>query len=160
MINLQIIKVELIRILIEGIIRGFLVYFILIMLPSIILFKPLYIDRLFIEVLILSLAATAFDKYIISPIILSLTYVYTFINTVIRLNGGIVYYEFFILNFKVSFSLDVSLFLILQFGFSVVPLCLIAFHSYYVSIYKIYNRRPPTAMVVPTIREILQDIFS
>jgi len=58
------------------------------------------------------------------------------------------------------FTLDVTLLLVVLFGFSVVPMCIIAFYSFFVTIRKTYERRPPLPLVTPTIREIIEEILS
>jgi hypothetical protein len=154
------IKYYLIKITIEATIRTFLIYIIMILIPSIILNKPVYIDRLFFEILIICIAASALEKYIISPILISLAYIYSFLNTVIRFGGGILAYEYIFLNFKITFSLDATLLLVVLFGFSVVPMCIIAFYSFFVTIKETYTRRPPMPLVAPTVRQILEEILS
>jgi len=56
------IKYYLIKIIIEAAVRTFLIYIIMIIIPSIILYKPVYIDRFFFEILIICIVASALGK--------------------------------------------------------------------------------------------------
>lgn len=149
----------LVKITIEAFIRTVLMYLVLIIIPSIILLKPPVISPLFIYILIICIIASALYMYIISPILITLAYFLVFFNSVIRLGGGTLEYDFFIEVFKISFSLDLSLLIFVLFSVTVVPMSLSAFYSYYVTVTNTHVRKPPLPLTGATIRNILSEIF-
>jgi hypothetical protein len=155
----DILKAYIIVTLIEGIIRSVLIYIILILIPAMILMRPIVITRTFLEILIICLLASAFRMYVISPILITLAYVYTFFITASNLNAGLLSYNWEVLTFQISFSLDVSPLLFALFATIVIPMSISAFYSYYITQATGNIRRPPMPLTGATIRDIILEIL-
>jgi len=157
--TIDLIKSYFLVTLIEGILRTILVYVVLILIPAIILMKPVIITRIFLELLIICIAASAFRMYIISPILITLAYAYSFFYTVSSLHEGLLFYNISAYTFQVSFSLDISPLLFAIFSFIVIPMSISAFYSYYMTQATGNIRRPPVPLTGATIRDIILEIL-
>ncbi len=157
---IDVIKAYLMVTLLEGIIKGILAYVVLILIPAIILVKPPTIGPIFLHIILICIAASALRMYIISPLLITLAYVYAFLNTVNTLNAGILSYTWKVLDFTVSFTLDASVLIVALFAVVSVPMILSAFYSYFITEAQKRVRRPPMPLTGATLREIISEILS
>ncbi|HLI46667.1 MAG TPA: hypothetical protein VKU94_05680 [Geobacterales bacterium] len=157
--SLKFIQSYLIITVIEGLLRTILIYLLLILIPAIVLMKPIVITRTFLDITIICIAASAFRMYIISPILITLAYIYSFFYTVITLNVGMLNYNLNVYTFEIFFSLDVSPLLFAIFAIIVVPMSLSAFYSYFMTQATGNIRRPPMPLTGTTIRDIILEIL-
>lgn len=155
----DVIKAYLLVTLIEGIIRGILIYFIFIIIPAVILVRPIVITRTFLEILAICIAASALRMYVISPVLITLAYFYSFLVTATSLNLGLLQYSWEAYTFHISFSLDISPLLLALFATTLVPMSISAFYSYFITQASGNIRRPPMPLTGATIRNIISEIL-
>jgi hypothetical protein len=156
----SIIKTYLIATLIEGILRTVLIYVIFIIIPAVVLSKPIIITNTFLYILAICIIAASLRMYVISPVLITLAYFLSFVITATNLNFGSVSDSWNVLSFNISLSLDVTLFLVAMFAAVVVPMSLSAFYSYFITQASGNVRRPPIPLTGATLRDILSEILS
>jgi len=155
----ELIKAYLFVTLIEGILRTIIIYLVLIILPAVILMRPIVITKTFLDILVICIAASALRIYVISPILITLAYFYSFLVSANTLNFGYLSYNWEVYTFQISFFLDMSPLVFVLFATIVIPMSISAFYSYYITQATGNIRRPPVPLTGATIRDIILEIL-